>query len=71
MYKRQPMDNSDTVDPHLFALLPTNEVNTLDSMEACRRLSDREIEHLIELRRQEECLRKVTSVVDVCALTHM
>ena len=34
----------------------SKEVNTLDNTEELRRLSDIEIEHLIELWRQEECL---------------
>jgi len=37
------------------------EVNTVDNMAEFRRLSDREIEHLIELWRQEDCLWKVTN----------
>jgi len=42
---------------HKVAFTPmSNEVNTLDNTEELRRLSDREIEHLIELWRQEECL---------------
>jgi len=38
-----------------------SEVITVDNMAEFRRLSDREIEHFIELWRQEECLWKITN----------
>ena len=39
----------------------SNEVNAVVNMEEFRRSDDREIEHLTELWRQEECLWKINS----------
>ena len=39
--------------------MSNNEVNTVEDMEEFRQLSDREIEHLIDLWRQEEFLRSL------------
>jgi len=36
----------------------SKSISIITEVEEFRRLSDREIEHLIELWRQEECLRK-------------